>query len=330
MKQILKLVATELGVTCVESNKLLHGHVNGINVGVAAEAGKMLANRCVIATLASSDGSALSQQDKAELQCQHKCIARIDTIGKRIYIHTTDIARGKAQLAKKQTELESAFVLAVTAFLAEHGYANVCDKCDCTEDISACILGTELEHLCDRHYHEAEEVVSVQIAETNAVEGNMLLGIVGAIAGALIGVIVIALIGSMGFIASIGGIVLALCALKGYKLLGKKISKAGLYITIAIMVVMVYVAHVVGYAMYFAVWYETTFVSALGGMHQYIFADSEFVYAYFSELGWLYIFTAIGAAYPVAKARNDMIPLRCRQLVTVDGASSDRLFDELA
>ena len=45
---------------------------------------------------------------------------------------------------------------------------------------------------------------------------NVLAGIVGAFLGSLIGVACIVIVGQMGYVASICGLVMAVCSLKGY------------------------------------------------------------------------------------------------------------------
>ena len=45
---------------------------------------------------------------------------------------------------------------------------------------------------------------------------NVPAGIVGAFLGSLIGVACAVLIGQLGYVASISGLVMAVCALKGY------------------------------------------------------------------------------------------------------------------
>ena len=50
---------------------------------------------------------------------------------------------------------------------------------------------------------------------------NMVLGILGAIVGALIGGASIIGLSQLGYIASISGLILAFCTLKGYELLSK-------------------------------------------------------------------------------------------------------------
>ena len=64
---------------------------------------------------------------------------------------------------------------------------------------------------------------------------NMLLGIVGALIGSLLGVASIVLFFQMDMVASLSGLILAFCTLKGYEMLGKKLGNIGIIICILIM-----------------------------------------------------------------------------------------------
>jgi len=72
---------------------------------------------------------------------------------------------------------------------------------------------------------------------------NIITGTVGALVGAAIGGSVILLLGQLGFIASVSGLILAVCTLKGYELLGKKISMKGAIICLILIAITPYFAH---------------------------------------------------------------------------------------
>ena len=60
---------------------------------------------------------------------------------------------------------------------------------------------------------------------------NVVTGIVGALLGAAIGAAAIILLDMAGYMAAISGVILAVCAYKGYELLGGKLSKTGIIIS---------------------------------------------------------------------------------------------------
>lgn len=49
---------------------------------------------------------------------------------------------------------------------------------------------------------------------------NVVAGVVGALLGSLLGVACIVLLGQLGYVAAVSGIVMAICTMKGYELLG--------------------------------------------------------------------------------------------------------------
>lgn len=72
---------------------------------------------------------------------------------------------------------------------------------------------------------------------------NVITGTVGALIGAAIGGAVILLLGQLGFIASISGFILAICTLKGYELLGRKLTMKGAIICLILIAVTPYFAN---------------------------------------------------------------------------------------
>ena len=77
---------------------------------------------------------------------------------------------------------------------------------------------------------------------------NMVTGFVGALLGALIGAGSIILLSQLGYIASVSGLILAVCTLKGYELLGGKLSGKGVAVCVVLMLLTPYVADRIDWA----------------------------------------------------------------------------------
>lgn len=81
-----------------------------------------------------------------------------------------------------------------------------------------------------------------QIAATKSQKReNVIGGIVGALLGSLLGVASIVLLSQTGYVSVLAGVVMALGVLKGYELLGGKLTKKGVVICVVIMLLMTYV-----------------------------------------------------------------------------------------
>lgn len=132
--------------------------------------------------------------------------------------------------------------------------------------------------------------------EINPIKENILLGIIGAFAGSLLGFIAIIIIGQLGFIASISGVAMGFATLEGYRLLGKKVDKKGIIISIIVMIVMTYIASRLNFAIYIKrevpganLWYVFKNMNLLI-KYQYINTSS-----YYGDMALTYFFTALGA-----------------------------------
>lgn len=78
--------------------------------------------------------------------------------------------------------------------------------------------------------------------------GNLLGGLVGACLGALLGGALWVLIGQLGYIAGLAGLVMAICALKGFQLLGGKLTVVTVLIVFTIVLITVYFAQRISYS----------------------------------------------------------------------------------
>lgn len=127
---------------------------------------------------------------------------------------------------------------------------------------------------------------------------NVVAGIVGAFLGALIGGGSIILIGMLGYIASVSGLILAVCTLKGYELLGGKLSGKGIFISILFMLATPYIADRIDWAIVimqeFAD-YGVTFAEGFAAVPELLKDGSIEMGEYMKNLLMIYGFCALGA-----------------------------------
>ena len=127
---------------------------------------------------------------------------------------------------------------------------------------------------------------------------NVIGGIVGAFLGALIGGACIILISMLGYIASVSGLILAVCTLKGYELLGGKLSGKGIVISILFMLVTPYLADRIDWAIVIVqefAEYGVTFAEAFGAVPELLKDGSIEMGEYIKNLLMIYGFCVLGA-----------------------------------
>lgn len=141
------------------------------------------------------------------------------------------------------------------------------------------------------NYDYAQEGVDHPVVQKEKVG----LGILGAFIGTLIGAVCIVLLGEFGYVAAISGVVMGVCALKGYEILGKGISVKGIVICAILMIVMVYLSNWASYALAVAEVYEADIITSFSAVPALIGEGAIDKGMYFKDLIVLYVFTALGA-----------------------------------
>ena len=127
---------------------------------------------------------------------------------------------------------------------------------------------------------------------------NIITGIVGAFIGTAIGVALIVILGQLGYIASIAGVVMAVCALKGYELLGGTLSKRGIICSSVLILVMTYVGCRLDWAYSLAQYHEVDIFSA------FLAVNGEYIEmgAFYKDLFMVYLFSLLGAVPTIRSA----------------------------
>ena len=134
---------------------------------------------------------------------------------------------------------------------------------------------------------------------------NVLAGGVGAFLGAVIGAACIILTSQLGYIASIFGLILAVCTLKGYELLGGKLSGKGILISILIMAVTPYLADRIDWAiLIMQEWkqYDISFADAFAVFPEILKDGAVDLGDYMKNLLMVYGFTLLGAFATIRNA----------------------------
>lgn len=123
----------------------------------------------------------------------------------------------------------------------------------------------------------------------------MVAGVVGAFLGSLLGVVCIVVLGQLGYVASLSGLVMAVCALKGYELLGGRLSKKGAVLSSVLILVMTFAAYRLDWAISVAQALEVGVFDAFRSIGYLLEAEAIESAPYWGGLVMLYLFTLLGA-----------------------------------
>ena len=129
---------------------------------------------------------------------------------------------------------------------------------------------------------------------------NAALGIIGAIGGSLLGVACMVLLYLANRVAAIAGIVMILCAVKGYEKLSGKSSTRGIIISTIVTIAMVYVGSRFCFAIALTEYYKGYNVfEAFVEAGEKIADNNMFADAFYEILIQQYIFAGIGIVLEV-------------------------------
>lgn len=125
---------------------------------------------------------------------------------------------------------------------------------------------------------------------------NLLTGIVGALIGAALGAAAIILLSQLGYVASISGLILAVCTMKGYELLGGRLSTRGIVISIILILVTPYIADRLDWAIVIMKEVpELTFAESYSALPLLLEEGAIEMADYIKNLLMIYGFAALGA-----------------------------------
>ena len=174
-----------------------------------------------------TNGSMPDKQTMAELGKQINAVGRVTV---KQYDVTFFIKRPLTTGA--YLENISAAVSAVPEALRSSGFASCCEASGRTDNLLFCVVGGEVLLLTDEEYGKREIAVKERHYTKSEKGENVVTGIVGAFLGSIIGLIVIVLVGQLGYVAVLSGIVMGVCTVKGYAILGGRLSKKGAVISL--------------------------------------------------------------------------------------------------
>lgn len=210
---------------------------------------------------------------------------------------------------KMAEALRSALDTLIT-FLRTNGYTNCCEHCGRPEGVDAYTVSGNAYLLCEPCFGQVSEAAAQQNQTKMQKQEQVLPGIVGALIGSLIGAVVIVIVGQLGYVAAVSGLVMAICTLKGYEMLGKKLGTPGIIISCVLMLQMIFLAYQADWSITAAQFYETDFFTAFRAMMDLIkegYVDSG---DYFGGLAQVYLFAVIGAVPTIiamAKGAKHMV-----------------------
>lgn len=281
-------LATQLGLSFDSQTVSIFGVHNGYSVCLNPV---NETNQFTLSVAVNNAGSMPDIKDMKRATSTSKALMYCKVQGYRV----TYTVRAGMTVRKRDQNVQKALE-ALTNYLRENNFRNCCQGCGSTENIEAYSISGAGELLCETCFAQrCEKAASNELKERNKKE-NVIGGIVGATLGSLLGVAAIVILGQMGYVSVVSGIVLGVCTLKGYELLGGPLTKKGIGISVILMLVMVYVGNRLDFAITVVKYYDD--LNVLDGFRLIPMMIREQYFegsAFYTNLALVYLFTLVGA-----------------------------------
>lgn len=216
--------------------------------------------------------------------------------------------------AKLQDNLSEA-LNELVRFLHTSGYQDCCQTCGKTGPTDACFVAGGHLRLCTDCFTTMQRSGAVSSTRKAQKRENVLGGIVGALLGSLLGVVCIIILSQLGYIAALSGVVMAVCTLKGYDLLGGKLTKKGIVICIVLMLVMTFVGDRADWAIVISREVGVDLAIAFRAIPMLLEEELIVPSSYWGNLVLLYLFLLVGAIPTILNTlKNEKVAKRIYRL----------------
>lgn len=291
-----ELVAQRTGLRLDRENGVLYGYRDTFPVTAAPVSGKPFQMQLILSVCAPEDGDAeAAVQQFAREQPAILAVSRKE----HAWTFTLRTAKKPDQLAETMDETLSA----LTAFLRMERFSPCCSACGQPDLTTGYRLGEQFLQLCPGCAGQlSRQEIGTGIHAEEKPE-RPLAGLVGALLGALVGVVVMLLFSKFGIISALSGTVMALCTLKGYRMLGGRLTRKGALLCIAVMAGMIFAGDYLDWSLRIASALDLPF----GRRDVFYLMDSGAVSAldYGMNLVLLYVFAFLGARTSVHQALHE-------------------------
>jgi hypothetical protein len=213
--------------------------------------------------------------------------------------YTVSIVVKGAMRKSKTIEKLQTLIRDFVDFLESHHFVQVCAYSGQEGPVGLYQLGDSIFLINEESYQLLKSNLQIEVDSYQNQKENVLLGAVGALLGALIGGAVALFIARLGYVAMVAGIVLGICTIKGYEILGRKVSRKGIVISSIWMVITVFLVNQIDLAMEVVAKLGVEFAFAFRVVNQLIFSG-DFPDNYFYNLAMLAVFTLVGAGVSIS------------------------------
>ena len=292
----LHAIASELGLQFDEDSRSIYGTQSGYLLFLQETDVKNQFRLCVSVSLNGNPADS-EENELVWDEFKSESLPNLSTLSINQYL-VSFVVKGAMRKSKTIEKLQT-LITDLVAFLETHHFVQVCAYSGQEGPVGLYQLGDSIFLINEESYQLLKSNLQIEVDSYQNQKENVLLGAVGALLGALIGGAVALFIARLGYVAMVAGIVLGICTIKGYEILGRKVSRKGIVISSIWMVITVFLVNQIDLAMEVVSKLGVEFAFAFRVVNQLIFSG-DFPDNYFYNLAMLAVFTLVGAGVSIS------------------------------
>lgn len=232
-------LAASVGMRYDSGNNVIYGQKEGFDLVIYAADHQVPYALTIHTAVKTPTGAAFVSEDFKNLSKSVSTLSVGGQSGNNITVPLMNIINQRKLRDALPERLRDA-INGLLAFFKERGCTPCCSVCGRAEEVAAYVSGRNYLHLCPDCETKMRGSAALAEQEKANKKENLVGGIVGALLGSLVGVLCIVLLSQLGYVAALSGVVMAVGVLKGYELLGGRLTKKGIVISIIVMLLMTY------------------------------------------------------------------------------------------
>ena len=290
-------IATDLGLQFDGEARVMYGEREGFLLVIEGAQTKNVFT-ISLSVKQGSEGDLIEDSEILwnELKEQSKAINAISSDG---YL-TSIVVKGGMTKGKAVETLWTA-IQDIVVFLLNHQFVQVNAQTGEEGPIGLYQIGDAIFLIDDETFRAYQAEVQDTVEAYEAREENFLLGIVGAVIGVIIGGAVALLVARLGYVSVLAGAALGYCTIKGYEILGKKLTKKGVVVSAILMVLTVFLVNQLDYTLALMSELDLPFGMSWTLLNEATFSG-DVPDKFYLNLGLLAVFTLGGAWISVKSA----------------------------
>ena len=288
-------IAQSLGFDADSSTDALFGSVGGyefiITQGVA-NSGKFQNGPWNLQLTLTAPGETMTNRSFRELVKSCPVIKGCGVLQRTVTVSVKSTRDTELQIKNLKDAIN-----ATVDFLSRNGYVSCCEQCGAVGATEPVVISGNKMLVCSSCYNALSAAAIQADAKAATKKSNVVAGAVGALLGSLIGVLALVIISRIGFYSGLSGLIMGVCVIKGYELLGGRLNKAGIVISCVIMVLMIYVGDRIDWAIVIMEAYSdegVDFFTAFQAVGWFLTDGAIDSVDYIFNLIMLYFFSALG------------------------------------